>query len=110
MAPTGSHRLAVLTREFRVRVLNISANGLLAATDRRMAVGTFGKLWLRVGDEEYADDIEVVRCQTIEGAGAAYHVGMRVLLTTPRHRRSIRHAIARQAAELPPITNTTLVM
>ena len=86
--------LGVLTREVGVCVVNISASGCLIETNRRMSVGTVGHLRLQFALEEYSDDIEVVRCQPIAGAGSLYRVGMKFLWTTPRHPRSIRHAVA----------------
>lgn len=84
----------VLMREVRVRVVNISAVGTLVESNKRMAVGTLGRLQLRIAGGEYIDDIEVVRCDAVEGAGV-FHIGMRFLFTTSRHRRSVRGAIGR---------------
>jgi PilZ domain len=95
-----------LTRELSVRVINISGSGCLVESQRRLEVGTIGKLRLQLGVEECGDDIEVVRCETVEGARSIYHVGMRFLLTTPRNPGSIRYAVSRHAAglalQLPP--------
>ena len=87
--------LGVLTREQRVRVVNVSESGCLLETERPLDVGTVGKLHVRFGAEEYSDVIEVVRCHAIRGAGSTYHVGMRFLWTTPRCEGTIRQAIAR---------------
>jgi PilZ domain len=84
----------VLTREIDVRVVNISASGCLIETPRRMVVGAVGNLRLEFGGDEYDDDFQVVRCQPIAGAGSIYHVGMKFLWTSPRHQRSIRHAVS----------------
>jgi hypothetical protein len=88
----------VLTRELRVRVVNISNSGCLIESNRRMAVGTVGTLRLRWGSQEYADGISVVRCVAIEGAGAVYRVGVRFLWTTLPHDQSIRHAVSKYVA------------
>jgi PilZ domain-containing protein len=94
--------LGVLTREQRVRLVNISESGCLLETDRPLDVGTVGKLHVRFGTKEYNDVIEVVRCLAIRGAGPTYHVAMRFLWTTPRCDGTIRQAIARYVdAELP---------
>jgi hypothetical protein len=85
--------LGVLTREFDVRIINVSASGCLIETPRQMEVGAVGALRLRVGNEGYSDTVQVVRCQPIAGAGSVYHVGMKFLRTTPRHVRSIRRAV-----------------
>jgi hypothetical protein len=90
----------VLTRELYVRVVDISASGCLIESRRRLELGTIARLRLNFGNEEYADDVEVVRCEAMEGVTSAYHVGVRYLWTTPRHPGSIRHAVAFHVAEL----------
>ena len=100
----------VLTRELRVRVIDISGSGCLIACRRRMEVGAVGRMRLRLGIEEYSDDIQVVRCEAIEGAARVYHVGVRFLWTTSRHPGSIRHAVARHAAALKTSSFTLRLM
>jgi hypothetical protein len=102
-------RPAVLMRELRARILNISESGCLIETRRRLDVGTVGTMRLRFGTEEYGDDLEIVRCQAVESALSLYHVAVRFLWTTPRHKGSIRHAVARHAAQLDSSV-TTFVM
>ncbi len=87
----------MLARDLQVRVLSVSGSGCLIESPRRIEVGLVGRLWLRFGFEEYEDDIHVVRCQAIEGAGALYHVGLR-FVWSPRHAGSIRHAVAHHLA------------
>ena len=99
----------VLTCEFRVRIVNISASGCLIESQRRLAVGTVGLLRVRWGSQEYGDGVTVVRHQAIEGASGVHHVGMRFLWTTLPHPRSIRHAVARYVA-LPPAGSAERVM
>jgi PilZ domain-containing protein len=92
---------ATLTRELPVRVLDISGSGCLLETRRRMEVGTTGTLQLRLGDVECRDDVEVVRCDAVKGIiPTRYHVGVRLLWTTPRRAGSIRHAVASQLSDL----------
>lgn len=110
MAVKRCERLAVLTRELFVRVLNVSASGCLVESDREVRVGTFGRLRLQLGSDEYVDDIEVVRCQIVRNAGVVFHIGMRFLWTRPRHARSIRHAIDSCVVELFAMPETTRVM
>jgi hypothetical protein len=61
---------------------------------------------LRFEGVDYDDDIQVVRCQTIQGAGPRYHIGVRFLWTTPRLPGSIRYALMHRALAmrntLPP--------
>jgi hypothetical protein len=102
--------LAVLTREFGVRVLDVSAVGCVVESDRRMAVGTFGRLRLQLGSEEYVEDIEVTRCQPVENAAGVFHVGIRFLWARPRHARSIRQAVESRVAELHAPAEITRVI
>lgn len=94
--------LGVLSRAFGVRVINISISGCLIETSRRMDVGMVCALRMQFGSEEYSDDVQVVRCQAIAGAGSLYHVGLTFVSTSPRNARSIRHAVARQAGKAEP--------
>ena len=91
---------ATLTREQSVRVLNVSPSGCLFETRRRIEVGTIATLQLKLFGAECRDDVEVVRCDAIKGTSTLYHVGVRLLWTTPRRAGSIRHAIASQLAAL----------
>jgi len=86
---------AVLTQELSVRVINVSIGGCLVESRRWIEVGTIGTLRVRLGTEECTDDVEVVRCDAIQGAQTVYHVGVRLLKTKPRQAGSIRHAVAR---------------
>ena len=81
-----------LTREMPVRIIDMSASGCLIESWRRFEVGTIGTLQLRIGGEDYCDDIEVVRCDVVEGVPAVYRVGVRLLWTMPRQ-GSIRQAV-----------------
>ena len=95
--------LGVLTRQLRARVINVSGSGCLIESHQTIAVGTIGSLRLRLGRQEYLDDVEVVRCQPIQGSSVC-HVGVRFLRTTARHERSIRHAVTRYGAGMPTTT------
>ena len=101
---------AVLTRELRVRVINVSASGCLVESYHRLDVGSVATLRVMLGGEEYGDDVQILRCQAIQGAGSVYHLGAQFLWTTPPHERSIRHAVARHLARLAAVSNTTRVM
>ena len=83
---------AVLTRDVRVRLIDASATGCKFEMRRRLDVGTIGRLRVTLGEEDCEDDVEVLRCETVERG--VYHVGVRLLWTTPPRRGSIRHAVA----------------
>ena len=90
---------ATLTRELHARVIDVSVSGCLVETRRRLEVGTIGRLRVRFRGAECEDDVEVMRCDAVEGPVASYHVGVRLLWTTPRGPGSIRHAVASQLEE-----------
>jgi hypothetical protein len=94
---TDGDRLGVLTREMRVRVLNCSPTGCLLETDLHLDVGTIASIQVNVDGRELADDVRVVRCQLIAGAGV-YHVGAEFLWTGPLER------VARRATLRPTPT------
>jgi hypothetical protein len=85
--------LAVLTREIRIRVVNCSLSGVLFEASASLPVGTVAALVLRIGDREFKDDVRVVRCQPIAGAGALYHVGAELLWTGIPGEQSLRLAM-----------------
>jgi hypothetical protein len=93
MAMQKTETLGVLMRDIRVRAINVSPTGILVESDRPMAVGAPGRLCLRIDDDEFVEDVNVVRCQFIEGAGV-YHIAMRLMFTPSRDPRSICRAIA----------------
>jgi PilZ domain len=91
--------LGVLRRELQVRLLNFSGSGCLLESQRRVEPGTIGTLRLHLGEDEYSDDVRIVRCQPIEG-GSIYHVGAEFVWTAPPHPRSLRRVVNRSGAEL----------
>jgi PilZ domain-containing protein len=99
--------LGVLTRELRVRILNCSASGCLLETNARLPVGTIGSLSLRIGAHELADDIRVVRCQPIAGAGDVFHVGAQFLWTALPGPDSLRLAVQEGVAATAEIRVTS---
>ena len=104
-----SYDSGVLTRQLRARALDVSRSGCLIECDQRLEVGTIGSLRLKIGNQEYLDDVEVVRCQPIQGSSMC-HVGVRFLKSTARHAQSIRNAVALYGAEFAGIPTTSSVM
>ena len=72
-------RLAVVAREFQVRLVNCSRSGCLLEVDRALELGTVGTLSLTLEGHELTDHILVTRCQAIAGAGSLHHIGARLL-------------------------------
>ena len=97
---TRTDHAATLMRDLATRVVDISASGCLIETRRRLEVGTVGRLRLKFGNDECADDVEIVRCEPVEGERSLFHVGVRFLWTTPRDVGSIRHAVTHYSGDL----------
>jgi hypothetical protein len=95
---TVTEPVGLLTREFRARLLNFSPSGCLVETNVRMEVGTIGSLQFVIDGKEFADDVQVVRCQQIEGAGSLYQVGVRFLWTAAASKGTLRRALERPNA------------
>lgn len=86
--PAGS--VGIVMREFDARLLNFSPSGCLIETTAPVAVGTTGALGFAIGGEDVADDVQVVRCDLVPGAGSVYHVAARFLWTAPPVRGTLR--------------------
>ena len=93
-------RSAALARDFQARILNYSPSGCLLETNVRIEVGTVGTIHFVIDGKELADDIQVVRCQAIEGAGSLYQVGARFLWTVLPGKGTLRQALGETPAEL----------
>lgn len=87
--------VAVLGREVRVRLVDVSASGCLLESSSRLETGTTGRLTVLFEEEEYVDDVRIMRCLEREGARAEYHLGAQFLWTTNPGGRSLRRVIAR---------------
>ena len=95
LAPQG---FAVLARDFQARIINCSASGCLLETNSRLEVGTIGTLCFTIQGQELVEDIQVVRCQPIEGAGSVYQVGARFVLTASAGKATLRRAFGKSLA------------
>jgi hypothetical protein len=86
-------RLAVIAREFAVRLVNCSRAGCLFEAQRAIDPGTVGTLSLVIEGHELADHILVVRCQQIAGAGPLHHIGARLLWVETPTAHTIRRGL-----------------
>ena len=86
-------QLGVLTRERQVRLLNCSVSGCLLETNCRLPVGAIASIRVTIDGRELIDDVQIMRCQAIAGAGDTYHVGAQFLWTQPLVRQSLRSAV-----------------
>jgi hypothetical protein len=75
-----------------MRVLNCSASGCLIETDRRFDVGAVASIRVVIDGRELVDDVQIVRCQPIAGAGSVYHLGAQFLWTNPPGTHTLRTA------------------
>jgi len=98
---SAAESVAVLTRELHIRLVNCSLSGCLLEANASLPVGTVAALTLRIGDHEFNDDVRVVRCQPIAGAGSLHHIGAELLWTTVPGQRSLRLAM-QQKLVAPP--------
>lgn len=87
--------VGVLTREVRVRLVNISASGCLVESGHRLEPGTAGRLRVSVGGESYSDDVRVARVQQRQGAAGTWHIGAEFLWTSQPGPRSLRRVVSR---------------
>ena len=92
--------VGVLTREVRVRLVNISASGCLVESSHRLELGTTGALALTIDGERFEDDVRVSRVQQMQGASANWHLGAEFLWTTQPGMRSLRRIVSRLRALL----------
>lgn len=93
-APSApSVRLAALARDFEARILNYSLSGCLLETNARIEAGTVGTIHFVIDGRELTDEVQVVRCQAIEGAGSLYQVGARFLWAVAPGKGSLRQAL-----------------
>jgi hypothetical protein len=93
-------QLGVLTRERHVRLLNCSVSGCLLETGWRVPVGAIASIRVTIEGRHLTDDVQIVRCQPIAGAGETYHVGAQFLWTQPLESHSLRRALRQSVGPL----------
>ena len=92
--------VASLARHVQVRVLNCSAHGCLLETTAAISVGAFGNLRVSLGDRDFDDTIQVVRCEHLKGTGSIHHVAVKFISTTPPYVGSLRYTLRREGVDL----------
>ena len=90
-------QLGVLSKDFRLHLLNCSSSGCLLETTSQIEIGTIGTLRLTLDGDDYNEEVQVVRCHKIAGAGSVYHVGAKFLWTAVPAAGSLRRAMRRKA-------------
>lgn len=104
---TGSHAPippepceATIGRDLSVRVLNVSTSGCLIESHISVPPGVTGRLRLTLEGREFAEDVRVVRCVRIAGAGPLHHLGLEFLRPLGAGlQRPIRIAVRRLQVE-----------
>jgi len=91
--------LGVLARDMSVRLLEISRGGCLLKSSHYVPVGTLGALSVVVDGREYDDEVRVVRCQLVPGAGNTHRVGVEFLTLHLPGDRSLRRYAAGLATD-----------
>jgi hypothetical protein len=86
--------LAVMAREISVRLVNCSSSGCLLECGAPIEVGRVASLRLAFDGEDFADDLQVVRCLPIEGS-SSYHAGVEFLWTAAPKHQSLRVGLGR---------------
>ena len=87
--------IGVLTRELRVRLVNISGSGCLVESGSRLEPGMAGALRVIVSGDVYSDDVRVARVQQRPGSGGAWLIGAEFLWTSPPGPNSLRRVVNR---------------
>jgi PilZ domain len=95
----GSERdeVAALTKDIRVRVLNVSAAGCLIETRRALDIGSVATLRINFAGGDFEDTVQIVRCQEITGAGTTFHLGASFLTTAAPSIESLRYLLRRRS-------------
>lgn len=98
---SADQQLGMLTRERRVRLVNCSVSGCLIETSWRLQVGAIASIRVTIDGRELDDDVQIVRCQPIAGAGERFYIGAQFLWTRPLHTRSLRGAARIPSPDAP---------
>jgi PilZ domain-containing protein len=77
-----------------VRVLDISAAGVLFQTPSPLSLGARGQLRLSVGGAPLLAEIEVRRVSVAPDSSPGYRIGAKFVAMTPKHRQLIERFIS----------------
>lgn len=86
--------VAVLGRDVKVRLVNVSSSGCLLQTESRLVEGTTGLARVLFEGVEYVDDVRVMRWQPSNSGDQWFQVGVQFLWTSYPGERSLRRVIA----------------
>jgi len=97
----GDRLLGLLTREVTVQMIDLSHSGCLVESGHRMEAGAVGTMRMTIDGRDYVENVQVMRCQQIEGGGNRYRIGVRFVWTSPSRERSLSRAIGRNPGQVP---------
>lgn len=89
----ASDVVAVLGRDVRVRLVDVSNSGGLIHSEARLAEGTTGTLRLKFDGAEYVDDVRIIRCRPTNAADHWFELGAEFLWTSHPGEGSLRRVI-----------------
>jgi hypothetical protein len=77
----------------QVRIMDISADGVLLSSARPLEVGTRGSLRLSLGGNPFTAEIQVQRVMSDSGLAPGYSVGAQFVAISADHRQLIQQFI-----------------
>jgi hypothetical protein len=86
--------IGVVDRHLSVAIAEISRSGCLLESFFAIPIGTVARLSIEIDGEAYGDDVRVVRCSALPGAGERHHVGVTFLPLQRPGSRSLRRYAA----------------
>ena len=96
MADTSELKMpAVLVRQYRGRLLDISTTGCLLEIAAPLSPGAVGRLEATIDGQLHVEAVRVARVDAAPKSGGTMQVGLEFLLVTPAVAGSIRAAILR---------------
>jgi hypothetical protein len=78
----------------QVRVVDISANGVLLHTTTPLAAGTKASLCLSLAGQPFAAEVVVQRTPTAPSDAAGYSIGAKFVSVSPKHLNVIERFLA----------------
>ena len=85
--------VAVLGRDVRVRLVDVSNSGCLIHSEARLAEGTTGTLRVTFDGAEYVDDVRIMRCRPSYSSDGWFELGAEFLWTSHPGEGSLRRVI-----------------
>jgi hypothetical protein len=94
VAVEDTHYEFRIARRIRVRLLDVSANGALVASDERLPVGITGRLRLFLGGTPFEGSVEVTRDEP-SAAGRGRSAGVAIVSMQPAQRDTLEEFLRR---------------